>query len=645
MTRVNRSEDDGSPIDLDPAALSAHAERLRYRFEASGDGATLEQALRLGREAYARAGLGSAATVEGLAAFRLASTLSLAFGRIGDPALAQEALTLFDAADRLLPSGHPDLAAVSTNRAAVLLNLYIRSGDSAQLDAAIAEGRRSVTLSADDPHSAPRHSNLGGLLRTRFQLTGETADIDAAVEQGRLAVSRLDGQERQTAPFYAALAASLVLRFAATHADEDLAETIAVGRRALALAPEAGPLKLMALGVLAGALKADFERSGNVDRLGEAIDCLRKTTDLLTPGDADLPVNLANLADALLKRSERFGAREDIDEAVAAVQRGLDVGHAAAEPFMRRILGSALLRLGERLIVDGDADAAVKTCDEAVRAAIHSLETLPSVHVDRADGYTVLGNAWVTRSHASGDVADTGKAAAAYQAAIDATAPDDPRRPLLYTNLGVFNMKRDNGSPDTAQELAEATRALREAVRLSIPGHPAWAVANASLGVALLRSVRADSVSSGTRTASRSKLDEALALFAQFDDASAAPPRIRLAAKQTAAAVHEGDDDLPAACASYTEAVELLPQTAWHGLGQAVKEKELADHTGLGNDAAAAFLTAGEPERALELLEQGRGVLWSQRLARRLVDARLEAALPDHALRLRELTQALDAID
>ncbi|MFJ6723774.1 hypothetical protein ACIQPQ_02550 [Streptomyces sp. NPDC091281] len=62
-------------------------------------------------------------------------------------------------------------------------------------------------------------------------------------------------------------------------------------------------------------------------------------------------------------------------------------------------------------------------------------------------------------------------------------------------------------------------------------------------------------------------------------------------------------------------AVRLLPTAAWRGLDRINQEMLLTvGGGGLATTAAAAQLDAERPEQALELLELGRGVLWSQKL-------------------------------
>ncbi|MFE5807808.1 hypothetical protein [Streptomyces sp. NPDC056491] len=79
-------------------------------------------------------------------------------------------------------------------------------------------------------------------------------------------------------------------------------------------------------------------------------------------------------------------------------------------------------------------------------------------------------------------------------------------------------------------------------------------------------------------------------------------------------------------------AVRLLPLAAWRGLDRLSQESRLKSvHFGLATGAAADQLAQGDPAQALELLELGRGVLWSQKLDGRTDLKLLGAASPELA--------------
>jgi hypothetical protein len=101
------------------------------------------------------------------------------------------------------------------------------------------------------------------------------------------------------------------------------------------------------------------------------------------------------------------------------------------------------------------------------------------------------------------------------------------------------------------------------------------------------------------------------------------------------------DQDPETASDGYTAAVGLLAEVAWHGLERGVRESHLARWRGLAEDAAACALHAS-PQHAVELLEQGRTVLWTQRLHHRTDLRRLNQTVPAVANRLGEIRAELD---
>lgn len=95
--------------------------------------------------------------------------------------------------------------------------------------------------------------------------------------------------------------------------------------------------------------------------------------------------------------------------------------------------------------------------------------------------------------------------------------------------------------------------------------------------------------------------------------------------------------------AGFGTAVTLLARLAWPGLPRDDQEDLLRRFAHLAPDAAAWALERGDPERAVELAEQGRGVLLAQAIDARSPYDLLHAAAPDLADRLRRIYRELDA--
>jgi hypothetical protein len=93
---------------------------------------------------------------------------------------------------------------------------------------------------------------------------------------------------------------------------------------------------------------------------------------------------------------------------------------------------------------------------------------------------------------------------------------------------------------------------------------------------------------------------------------------------------------------AYRRGIELLPLLAWRGVDLGEREALLAEETGLASRAAELALEAGRVEDAVEVLEQGRGVLWSQVFDMRSDLDVLRKDHPDHARRMEALRAAID---
>ncbi|MEU6880679.1 CHAT domain-containing protein [Streptomyces sp. NPDC046712] len=90
-------------------------------------------------------------------------------------------------------------------------------------------------------------------------------------------------------------------------------------------------------------------------------------------------------------------------------------------------------------------------------------------------------------------------------------------------------------------------------------------------------------------------------------------------------------------------AVELLPLVVWRGVDHGDQRALLADLDELAVDAAAVAVGAGRPEQAVEILERGRTVMWSQLLDLRTTElTRLRADDPELFARLDAIREELD---
>ncbi len=179
-----------------------------------------------------------------------------------------------------------------------------------------------------------------------------------------------------------------------------------------------------------------------------------------------------------------------------------------------------------------------------------------------------------------------------------------------------------------------AADSRRESVTTTPPGHPELARRLANLGDALLAQFEL--------SADADDLQAALDCCRQASREPLAAPVTRLIA-----ATNWGDSaakvgQVHEAAEAYATVVGLLPVVTWHGLDRLAREEQLARWAGLTGDAAAYAIMDGHPERAVELLKQGRSVIWRQALNLRADLGSLAGLVPVLAERLDSLRSVLE---
>jgi hypothetical protein len=94
---------------------------------------------------------------------------------------------------------------------------------------------------------------------------------------------------------------------------------------------------------------------------------------------------------------------------------------------------------------------------------------------------------------------------------------------------------------------------------------------------------------------------------------------------------------------AYLAATELLPRLAMLGSDLQARQRALTSGSdGLARDAAGCAIRSGQYEKAVELLEEGRAIFWSQALQLRTPMTRLREVAPELEIKLKSLSFALE---
>lgn len=502
---------------------------------------------------------------------------------------ADEALALI--AEAHATARGPARAAFAADLAAAMLGSFQRGGDRAILDRAtalLAEAARTPGLAG--PALAELDTRLGAVLTTRYVQFGDPADLDAALE---------------------------VLSRART-------------RDALR-----GPDRVQAASDLGAALHELSVRSGQPTQLQEAIEVLEAARrEAGSSRGRVFRSLLANLGAVYLGHHEVFGDRESLDRAIGCLDEAA-AGPGLTPPAWQASRGQAYQA---RFLVTGspaDLERALAALREAAAMAGREPATRRSA----------LGNlAEALRLHAplvppEGWAAAWAEAAGVAEAALEGAAfPDE--QALRLSNLGALLMDSQDAVPDPGVR-RRALACLREAAGISRPEDPRRAVYLANLASACFTLGLDD----GSPPTSPAALARARELLREAAATASAAPQHRVWAAYTQAQLACQSGDLDEGIEAFSAAIALIPEMAGQSLARRDRERHLAGLSELARDAAACALQYGDPARAVEFLEHGRGTLISDLLRDTHDEAILTARRPDLASRLLRADAELAALN
>jgi hypothetical protein len=233
------------------------------------------------------------------------------------------------------------------------------------------------------------------------------------------------------------------------------------------------------------------------------------------------------------------------------------------------------------------------------------------------------------------DPATLEEAIQAGREAVASVGPDNARRSKYLSNLAILLAARaSSGTVQTSvSDLGEAVEAAQSAVSSLEPDDPARAIRLVNLAGTLLDR-------SGVSISAQADRQAAMGFYQQAAAMPTAPVSVRVQAARSQADLARQIPDWSAALEGYAKAIALLGRLVTRGITRHSREELLTRNRLIASEAAACALSAGHQGLAVELLEQGRAVLWSQTLESAPEPALAEAH-PDLAERLAAIAIAL----
>ncbi|KAG1739402.1 CHAT domain-containing protein [Suillus paluster] len=551
------------PVGHPRRFMSFHnlAHQLFLRYQQRGNDQDLDEAIPLQRMALALLPVGH--IFQSRLLNNLANQLSTRFEHRGNVQDLGEALPLQREALALLPVGHP-LRSSSLNNLASLLSIHFtHRGNVQDLDESIALQREALALFVvGHPLRSGSLNNLAGRLSTRFKHRGNDQDLDEAIVLDKEALALLSVGHPHRPISLDNLAHHLSTRFEHRGNDQDLDEAIPLHREALALLSVGHSRRSISLNHLANQLSTRFKHRANDQDLDEALLLQREALALCPVGHADRCGLLNNLSSLLCTRFERRGNDQDLDEAIPLHREALalrPVGHPDRSGSLNNLAAQLTTRFEHR---GNDLDL-----DEAIALHREALSLRPVGHPDRCHSLRNLSIVLSTRFEHRGNNKDLNESLENIRCALTLLTQHDPRHLIVHWSLAdVYLLFHRSGLDSTGELQGEDTDSLNAAMR------HLEAASNVVSGGFLLR-LRAS--------------------LYWLHHANQHTHCTELEAYATSIQLLDTYMSATASVTSRHDTMKVFPRT-------------------LAVDAASCALRRGDVCRAVELLEQGRTLIWTQ---------------------------------
>ena len=534
-------------------------------------------------------------------------------------------------------------------------------------------------LREDDPARAGVLNNLGSAAQLTHVRSRELADLEDAIGYYRAATNSAHSGDRDRILYYCNLALALTDLAGKTGQAQLAADSAQVARDAVEKTPKRDQRRPMVLLRLANALKLHAQLADSAESDEESIAVFREAARISPASDATTSELLINLGAALMRRYQRNGEPDDLDEAI----RHLSAGSGALPDGDARRGG--LCRYAEALRLrfqrNGDLTDLNSALNELIGVlgvleggnlqlglAVWQLSAATAEHVDATgesgqlrralrpitpavramsadDTYRSLalgGYAILLRRHYlhGGEVKALDTAVTAGEASVEAAAPSQRARMITALNTSLL-VRYEHG--ENRDDLDRAGELAREAAKSSEAQtqHIAWVQLGAVLAHRFQHAGRAQDVETAIelfdqaliampdttpgraavsiqlgralqslhqRTGRRRYYRWARKVLTEAATQTNAPAEQRLRAAALAGRISAQEQRWSEALESFTTAVELLPLMT---RGKRVVASPSAQQrwASIVADAAASAIEAGEPDKAVELIEHGRSAI------------------------------------
>jgi hypothetical protein len=478
-----------------------------------------------------------------------------------------------------------------------------------------ARAHRCIVLFREALHSCPPghhlrdetlHDLAKALFSITFQLLGDQNALAESVVLNREALTLRPPGHPSRDKTLNNLAGALKWTFDNCGDFDLLKEAVRMQREVLRLRPHGHPLRASALNNLSSTLVTSFEQQGSFETVTEAITLSREALNLRPIGHPRRFSSLSLLAEVLRLRFIYQGFSVCLAE---AMERYREVFHTIPEAHPQH--GHMMMNYGDILLLAFQEHGDSFFLSEAIRVLRETLTLVPEVVAFHDIALHNLAGALLASHELSGDKSPLSEAVTLHQEALKLCPPGHSRRIESLDGLADLYCRIEPTSWKEAHTL------YCEALRICPQGYPVRAQLLSGIARCFLNSDSPffDPVQG------ISHLSEAYA-----DDFTHITRRLRTAStdmrnvEATYESVTQHMDEATRGQYNmlvlelYSQVIGMLPLAANFGIDHKARLRAVLGTDRIARNAASRAVLVDRVSVAIETLEEGRGVFWTQTL-------------------------------
>ncbi|KAI0246751.1 TPR-like protein [Lactifluus subvellereus] len=307
---------------------------------------------------------------------------------------------------------------------------------------------------------------LADALRSRFEVGGRLEDIEDLISLLRHVITTVPPATDDHRRIASKLANASGRKYEQTDESEDLTEAVSHYRAVFTSCPLGHPSRSSCLGALADVVTLRSQRSGDLNDVEDAATLYLELLDLLDKEDSDRVRVLMNLANVYHIRFRQTDDSEDLEKAISRYREALLLcppNHKSKDYLMNNLgfsLTSRFRHFGR-----------TECLEEAISLYRAALRICPRGHPRRQQSLPGLANAMHLRHLRTHRIEDLEESINLGREALALTPPEHPMRPQVLFNLSLGLRTQYNWVDDMGY-LEEAIEHLYEALKLVKSGHP-----------------------------------------------------------------------------------------------------------------------------------------------------------------------------